>query len=153
MKDLNNLTSAPGWTLNEAYAINASGQIVGDASSTSGSSSIAFLLTPLEPGDANGDGRVDVNDLTIVLTSFVQTGATWTQGDFNGNGTVDVNDLTIVLSNYGYGVTSNGGAMRPSPSPPPSPSSLAAALAPLAFRRRRQCSPHTPCAESDVEHR
>ena len=40
----------------------------------------AFLLTPTatpptqHPGDANGDGRVDVNDLTIVLTNFGQSG-------------------------------------------------------------------------------
>ena len=53
------------------------------------------------PGDANGDGQVDVNDLTIVLTNFGQTGTTWSQGDFTGDGTVDVNDLTIVLANFG----------------------------------------------------
>ena len=74
----------------------------------------AFLLTPLEPGDANGDGRVDINDLTIVLANFGQTGMAWSQGDFTGDGTVDMNNLTIVLANYGYGVTA--------PSPPPSPS-------------------------------
>ena len=152
MKDLNNLTSAPGFTLNNATAVNAAGQIVGTAQvdGVSPTTDIAFLLTPLEPGDANGDGQVDVNDLTIVLTNFGQIGAAWSQGDFNGNGTVDVNDLTIVLSNYGYGVSAGAG-----PHPVPEPSSLAillaaaAALAPLALRRR-QCNPHTPCAESDV---
>ena len=55
----------------------------------------------LEPGDANGDGRVDINDLTIVLTNFGRTGMTWSQGDFLGDGTVDINDLTIVLANFG----------------------------------------------------
>ena len=25
----------------------------------------------------------------------------WSQGDFNGDGKVDINDLTIVLTNYG----------------------------------------------------
>ena len=154
MQDLNNLTSAPGFTLNNAWAINASGQIVGNAqvNGVSPTTDIAFLLTPLEPGDANGDGRVDVNDLTIVLTNFGRTGTTWSQGDFNANGTVNVNDLTIVLSNYGYGVTSNAGA-----SAVPEPSALAllvaaAALAPLAFRRRQR-NPHTPRAERDMEHR
>ena len=44
----------------------------------------AFLLTPLEPGDANGDGRVDINDLTIVLSNFGQTGMAWSQGNFDG---------------------------------------------------------------------
>ena len=54
------------------------------------------------PGDANGDGRVDINDLTIVLANFGQTGMTWSQGEFTGDGTVDINDLTIVLANYGW---------------------------------------------------
>ena len=77
MKDLNSLTSAPGFTLCNAGAINASGQIIGNAqvNGVSPPTDIAFLLTPLEPGDANGDGRVDVNNLTIVLTNFGQTGA------------------------------------------------------------------------------
>jgi hypothetical protein len=52
-------------------------------------------------GDANGDGKVDVNDLTIVLTNFGQTGTAWSQGEFTGDGTVDINDLTIVLANFG----------------------------------------------------
>ena len=60
-----------------------------------------FALTIAEPGDANGDGKVDINDLTIVLTNFGQSGMTWSQGDFNTDGKVDINDLTIVLTNFG----------------------------------------------------
>jgi hypothetical protein len=52
------------------------------------------------PGDANGDGTVDVNDLTIVLAHYNQTGMNWSQGEFTGSGKVDVNDLTIVLAHY-----------------------------------------------------
>ena len=51
-------------------------------------------------GDANLDGTVDINDLSIVLANYDQTGMTWSQGDFTGTGTVDINDLTIVLANY-----------------------------------------------------
>ncbi len=29
---------------------------------------------PGGPGDANGDGKVDINDLTIVLTNYGKTG-------------------------------------------------------------------------------
>jgi hypothetical protein len=36
-----------------------------------------------------------------VLTNYGQTGMTWSQGEFAGDGTVDVNDLTIVLTNFG----------------------------------------------------
>ena len=74
---------------------------------------------------------MDINDLTIVLANFGQTGMTWSQGDFTGDGTVDVNDLTIVLSNFGYGV--NAAA----PSAVPEPSALAllalALLVPLVY--------------------
>ena len=52
------------------------------------------------PGDANLDGRVDINDLTVVLANYNQTGMVWSNGEFTGSGTVDINDLTIVLANY-----------------------------------------------------
>ena len=68
------------------------------------SSSTGFrIASTLFPGDANGDGRVDVNDLTIVLSNFGQTGCAWSRGCMDGDptGTVDINDLTIVLSNFG----------------------------------------------------
>ena len=61
----------------------------------------SYALAGLLSGDANGDGRVDINDLTIVLANFGTTGMTWSQGEFTGSGTVDINDLTIVLANFG----------------------------------------------------
>ena len=67
------------------------------------------------PGDANGDGRVDLNDLTIVLANFGQTGRTWAQGEFTGDGTLDVNDLTIVLANFGHSAAAGINAV-PEPS-------------------------------------
>ena len=119
MVDLNTLIRpASGWTLEEASAINDSGQIVGWGSDN-GTDHRAFLLTPAVPGDANLDGRVDVNDLTIVLTSFGKTtGTSWSTGDFNGDGKVDVNDLTAVLLNYGRsaGSSAAGPAAVPEPS-------------------------------------
>ena len=66
---------------------------------------ILIEAAPLHPGDANGDGRVDINDLTIVLANYGQNvGMSWYSGEFTGDGTVDINDLTIVLANYGQGV-------------------------------------------------
>jgi hypothetical protein len=62
------------------------------------------------PGDANGDGTVDINDLTIVLANYGQTGANWNEGEFTGSGTVDINDLTIVLAHYNQSVSSAGAA-------------------------------------------
>ena len=64
--------------------------------------SYAVTGVALLPGDANGDGKVDINDLTIVLTNFGKsTGMIWSSGDFNNDGKVDINDLTIVLTNFG----------------------------------------------------
>jgi hypothetical protein len=81
----------------------------------------ALWLAPVQlPGDANRDGRVDINDLTIVLAHYGQTGMTWAQGEFTGDGTVDINDLTIVLANYGksdsVGASAPGMAAAPEPS-------------------------------------
>ena len=70
----------------------------------------AFTMQQQLPGDANGDGKVDINDLTIVLANYNQTGMNWNGGDFTGSGTVDINDLTIVLAHYNQSVGSGGAA-------------------------------------------
>ncbi len=99
----------------------------------------AIAGIPVLPGDANGDGRVDVNDLTIVLTNFGQTGMTWSQGEFTGDGTVDVNDLTIVLANFG----DTAGASSASLAAVPEPGTLVLLIGGLlgmlacAWRKRR----------------
>jgi hypothetical protein len=95
----------------------------------------------VEPGDANEDGRVDINDLTIVLAHYNQTGMVWSDGEFTGDGTVDINDLTIVLANYGWTSTSLG-VMKAVPEP----SSLvllgigAVGLLARAWQRRRRAA-------------
>jgi hypothetical protein len=105
---------------------------------TEGNLSLFNLTFPSSPlrGDANGDGKVDINDLTIVLANYGQTGATWTQGEFTGDGTVDINDLTIVLANYGGTL----GSSPPDAVPEPSTLLLAAAglLGALRFAGRRR---------------
>ena len=68
-------------------------------------------------GDANLDGKVDINDLTKVLTNYNQTGESWSLGDFNNDGKVDINDLTIVLANYNTSVGSFAGGINPVPEP------------------------------------
>ena len=91
----------------------------------------------LLPGDANNDGTVDINDLTIVLNNYGRTGMTWSQGEFTGGGTVDINDLTIVLANYNTSLGSSAAGL----SAVPEPASLAllaiAAFSLLLCRRRR----------------
>ena len=72
-------------------------------------------------GDANMDGKVDINDLTVLTNYNQSTGMVWTTGDFNGDGKVDINDLTIVLTNYNttIGTAASGGSMAAVPEPGP----------------------------------
>jgi uncharacterized repeat protein (TIGR03803 family) len=92
-----------------------------------------FSFTPPQPGDANGGGRVDINDLTIVLTNFGRTSVSWSQGDFAGDGTIDMNDLTIVLSNFDK---TPGAALGAVPEPPARVLLALALLAPLVYACR-----------------
>ncbi len=127
MTDLNAQIIGPNpfLDLNVATAISANGvYVVGDGTVTNaadiangGVSTSGFLLTPAIPGDANGDGRVDINDLTIVLAHYGQTGQTWADGEFTGDGTVDINDLTIVLANYNQSIASAAGNLSAVPEP------------------------------------
>ena len=55
--------------------------------------------------DLNGDGIVDLADLSIVLAHFGETGAPGeTAGDVNGDGVVDLSDLALVLEAYGSSI-------------------------------------------------
>jgi probable HAF family extracellular repeat protein len=135
--NLNNLINpASGWTsLSYAQSINDSNQITGWG--VYNGNTEPFILA-LFPGDANFDGRVDINDLTIVLANYDKTGMGWTEGEFTGDGRVDINDLTIVLANYGK---TDGAGIAVAPVPEPSTVLLAALglvgwLACVARKRR-----------------
>ncbi len=52
------------------------------------------------PGDLNGDGVVDLVDMSILLNNFGNTGPNL-PGDIDGDGDVDLVDLSLLLSNFG----------------------------------------------------
>lgn len=48
-------------------------------------------------GDLNSDGNVNIQDLSILLSHYGQSGT----GDINNDGTVNIVDLSILMSNFG----------------------------------------------------
>ena len=70
-----------GFVLDNATAIDNNGDIAGYGHDANTNVEQAFLLQALLPGDANEDGTVDINDLTIVLANYGKTGMAWATGD------------------------------------------------------------------------
>lgn len=95
---------------------------------------------PRMPGDANGDGKVDGSDVTIVADNWQAgvgnpnpTTITWQMGDFNHDGQVDGSDVTILADRWQAGVSTTAVVV-------PEPSTivlLLTALIGLAVWRRR----------------
>lgn len=52
---------------------------------------------PPKQGDINGDGKIDVFDLSILLSQWGKAGT----GDLNSDGVVNITDLSILLSKWG----------------------------------------------------
>ena len=63
-------------------------------------------------GDANGDGRVNLNDFNILAANFGQSPRNFTQGDFDYSGNVNLNDFNILASRFGVVVSPAVADMR-----------------------------------------
>jgi probable HAF family extracellular repeat protein len=131
MRDLSTTALVPnlgGWTLTYAAAISDNGYICGYGTNAAGQTH-GFLLTPTTAtllGDANNDGKVDIADLSILLTNFDKSGMGWSQGDFDHSGTVDIADLSNLLTNFDKTATASGNLKAV-----PEPGALALAVAAL----------------------
>jgi hypothetical protein len=98
----------PELTLVQDDTVSLSSTLAWSVTLENGGAELITLEMNRIPGDANGDGAVDVGDLGILAANYgVTSGATWAQGDFNGDGAVDVGDLGILAANYGTGSSSS----------------------------------------------
>jgi hypothetical protein len=69
----------------------------------------AMLNLILIPGDANYDGKVDINDCDIVLANQgMSSGAFWEDGDFNHDGAVGPADLATLNQHFPGGNCGKG---------------------------------------------
>jgi hypothetical protein len=56
------------------------------------------IMAPWSPeGDANGDGRINLADLSILLSNY---NTNYWRADFNDDGIVNITDQSILLSRY-----------------------------------------------------
>jgi hypothetical protein len=97
------------------------------------------LVTGVQPGDANGDNKVNEEDLALLNAQWGDRGA-GLSCDFDGDGDVDVDDFQILNAQWGYDGTGGGGApaMPGSETPEPATMSLLALGGLLILRRRRK---------------
>ena len=49
-------------------------------------------------GDADGNGRLDIDDVTLVIASVLNGGAYNPAADMNEDGIVDIDDVTALIN-------------------------------------------------------
>jgi len=69
--------------------------------STGLTTSSSILSLKLDNGDINGDGAVNIADLSILAAHWGDSGATLSEGDLNGDGVINIADLSILATNWG----------------------------------------------------
>ncbi|MFO0899491.1 MAG: PEP-CTERM sorting domain-containing protein [Pirellulales bacterium] len=101
------------------------------------------LLLAALAGDANLDGKIDLNDFGLLKSNF-GSGQRLSQGNMNGDGTIDLNDFGILKANFGRSdgpkLSELGAQAAPVPEPPTG-ALLALGMFALAWRRWRPRAP------------
>jgi hypothetical protein len=68
---------------------------------TSAQSTAGAFSTLSQSGDINGDGHVNITDLSILATNYGKSSMTKAQGDLNNDGSINVFDLSILAASWG----------------------------------------------------
>lgn len=101
---LNGDLPAGPWTATLAAAgitDSAGAALDGDGDNAPGDAfTLAFSNSGVVPGDATGDGHVDLSDFGVLKDTFGDSGPNL-PADFNGDGTVDLVDFGILKENFG----------------------------------------------------
>ena len=83
------------------YTVKARDAAGNTSAASSGLSAKTLNGSAASSGDLNGDGKVNITDLSILLSHWNATGVPVTQGDLNADGKVNITDLSILLSHWG----------------------------------------------------
>lgn len=102
-RDSTTITTTSGTTYTDASAQAGKTYIytvvaLDGSGNTSSAASLSVTTPAPKPGDVNGDGAVNITDLSVLLNAW---GTSSASSDLNSNGTVDIFDLSILLYNYG----------------------------------------------------
>jgi hypothetical protein len=98
----------------------------------------SLLLSLAHVGDANINGLVDIQDLTIVANNWQKPSNNWASGDLNLDGITDIQDFTIVANNWqqssSFSIYNSSFSIS---QPLPEPATLSLLLLPLFLLPRR----------------
>ncbi len=85
-----------------------------------------------QPGDADFDDTVGLNDLLLLANNYGLTGRGIQTGDFDYDGVVGLNDLLLLANHYGITIPTPGAPVPGDPVPGPTPGAAlpGAAIAP-----------------------
>lgn len=105
-----NITSIKSYTTSESLALHRDNTLPteyqGQALEIPARSVVTFVMslegtaTPLARGDLNGDGRVDVTDVSLLIDTVLGKSVTLADGaqpDLNGDGRIDVTDVSTLI--------------------------------------------------------
>jgi hypothetical protein len=79
-------------------------QATDNANNVATSSAVTVTVsggTGTKQGDLNGDGKVNITDLSILLSNWAKTAPSPAGADINADGKVNITDLSILLSHWG----------------------------------------------------